>query len=108
MGPSTLSAPLLVILLLSTLLGLLSLNKAHSALLLGRCALVAVVPSRPYHFFLKGVAPESGLHRNAKIALGINPATSFQPSFLSQSLPPELYSLHPSSLLPWVAIFLFF
>ena len=31
-------------------------------------------------FFLKGVAPESGFHRNAKIARGMNPATPFPPS----------------------------
>ena len=30
-------------------------------------------------FFLKGVAPKSGLHRNAKIARGMNPATPFPP-----------------------------
>ena len=30
-------------------------------------------------FFLKGVAPESGFHRNAKIARGMNPATPYPP-----------------------------
>ena len=34
----------------------------------------------PLPFFLKGGAPKSGFHRNAKIARGMNPATPFPPS----------------------------
>ena len=36
-------------------------------------------------FFLKGVAPESGFHRIAKIARVMNPATPFPPSWMGRS-----------------------
>ena len=44
------------------------------------CCLPQLVPTLAFLFFLKGVAPESGIHRNAKIARGMNPATPFPPS----------------------------
>ena len=44
-------------------------------------SLTAGHTSWPFFFLvLKGVAPESGFHRDAKIARGMNPATPFPPS----------------------------
>ena len=95
---------MLVLLSPFTLLGLLSMNEAQGAPVGSSCSLPSVTyslasPREPslgsshgrsdflrtsfflfFFLFLKGVAPESEFHRNAKIARGMNLATPFPPS----------------------------